>query len=194
MAPAFAAVMRLSHRTRQVLLIAFDYHMRADLVTDATQTMTFEVLGSIWHTDQGKQYGAHQTRLLLLHKGFVLSMSRAGTPTDNGDAERFVGAFNLAVADRRPYHTPGSFYGLRRPGSTFTIWSDHMRGWITSLHFNMFSNMGWRIFLHSPSGDVYFTAAGRRIEPKSSSLSPLGHGKIEKTFMELFGPVVAPLS
>jgi len=99
----------LRHRTRQVLGIAFDYHMRADLVTDAIQTMSFQVPGNIWHTDQGKQYGAEQTRQLLLHKGFVLSMSRAGTPTDNGYAERFVGVFKLAVADRRPYHTLGDF-------------------------------------------------------------------------------------
>lgn len=95
----------LRHRTRQVLGIAFDYHMRADLVTDAIQTMSFEVPGSIWHSDQGKQYGAQQTRQLLLQKGFVLSMSRAGTPTDNGYAERFVGLFKLAGADRRPYST-----------------------------------------------------------------------------------------
>lgn len=99
----------LRHRTRHVLGIAFDYHMRADLVTDAIQTMTFEVPGSIWHSDQGKQYGAEQTRLLLLQKGFVLSMSRAGTPTDNGYAERFVGQFKLSVAQRRPYHTLGDF-------------------------------------------------------------------------------------
>jgi putative transposase len=36
-------------------------------------------------------------------------MSRAGTPTDNGYAERFVGLFKLAVADRRRYHTLGQF-------------------------------------------------------------------------------------
>jgi putative transposase len=99
----------LRHRTRQVLGIAFDYHMRADLVTDAIQTMAFDVPGSIWHSDQGKQYGAQQTRQLLLQKGFVLSMSRAGTPTDNGYAERFVGQFKLSVAERRPYHTLGDF-------------------------------------------------------------------------------------
>jgi transposase InsO family protein len=99
----------LRHRTRQVLGIAFDYHMRADLVTDAIQTMSFEVPGSIWHSDQGKQYGAEQTRQMLLQKGFVLSMSRAGTPTDNGYAERFVGQFKLSVAERRPYHTLGDF-------------------------------------------------------------------------------------
>jgi transposase InsO family protein len=45
----------LRHCTRQVLLIALDSHMRADLVTDATPTMTFEVPGIIWHSDQGKQ-------------------------------------------------------------------------------------------------------------------------------------------
>lgn len=99
----------LRHHTCQVLGLAFDYHMCADLVTDAIQTMSFEVPGSIWHSDQGKQYGARETRQLLLQKGFVLSMSRAGTPTDNGYAERFVGVFKLAVADRRPYFTLGEF-------------------------------------------------------------------------------------
>ena len=99
----------LRKRTRQILGMAFDYHMRADLVTDTIQMMTFEVPGSIWHSDQGKQYGAEQTRHQLLQKGFVLSMSRAGTPTDNGYAERFVGVFKLAVADRRPYHSLGAF-------------------------------------------------------------------------------------
>jgi putative transposase len=36
-------------------------------------------------------------------------MSRAGTPTDNGFAERFVGQFKLSVAQRRSYHTLGDF-------------------------------------------------------------------------------------
>jgi len=66
---------------------AFDYHTRADLVTDTIETMSFEMPGSIWHSDQCKQYGAEQTRHRLLQKGFVLSMSRAGTPTDNSYKE-----------------------------------------------------------------------------------------------------------
>ncbi|HEU5375492.1 MAG TPA: DDE-type integrase/transposase/recombinase [Ktedonobacteraceae bacterium] len=78
----------LRHRTREVLGIAFDYHMRAELVTDAIQTRSFEATDPIWHSDQGKQFGAAKTRELLQRKGFVLSMSRAGTPTDNGYAER----------------------------------------------------------------------------------------------------------
>jgi putative transposase len=58
-----------------------------------------------------KQYGAEQTRQLLLQRGFLQLMSRAGTPTDNGYTERFVGAFKLAVAERRPYRMVGAFLG-----------------------------------------------------------------------------------
>ena len=36
-------------------------------------------------------------------------MSRAGTPTDNGYAERFVGVFKLAVAKRKRSRTLGEF-------------------------------------------------------------------------------------
>jgi putative transposase len=99
----------LCKRTRQILGLAFDYHMRADLVTSVIDTLLFQTSGTIWHSDQGKQYGALQTRERLLQKGFVQSMSRAGTPTDNGYAKRFVGSFKLAVAERRPYHTLGEF-------------------------------------------------------------------------------------
>lgn len=99
----------LRKRTRAIVGMAFDYHMRADLVTSTIETMTFEEPGSIWHSDQGKQFGAEQTRHLLLQKGFMLSMSRAGTPTDNGYAERFVGMFKLAVAQRYRYHSLGAF-------------------------------------------------------------------------------------
>jgi putative transposase len=44
-----------------------------------------------------------------LQRGFLQSMNRAGTPTDNGYAERFVGIFKLAVAERRSYRTLGAF-------------------------------------------------------------------------------------
>lgn len=96
-------------RTRQILALAFDYRMKAELVVSTIQMLQFSVPGMIWHSDQGSQYGAEQTRLALLEKGFQLSMSRAGTPTDNGYAERFVGIFKLAVAERRPYPTLGDF-------------------------------------------------------------------------------------
>lgn len=77
----------LRKRTSQILSMAFDYHMRADLVTSTIDTLTFAAAPCIWQSDQGKQYGAEQTRRLLLQRGFLQSMSRAGTPTDNGFAE-----------------------------------------------------------------------------------------------------------
>lgn len=96
-------------RTRHILALTFDYRMQAELVVSTVRSLQFCVPGMIWHSDQGSQYGAEQTRLALLAQGFQLSMSRAGTPTDNGYAERFVGVFKLAVAERRPYRTLGDF-------------------------------------------------------------------------------------
>jgi putative transposase len=96
-------------RTRHILALAFDYGMPASLVVSTVEMLQFAVPGAIWHSDQGKQYGAQATRQALLEKGFQLSMSRAGTPTDNGYAERFVGLFKLAVAERQTYHTLGDF-------------------------------------------------------------------------------------
>ena len=96
-------------QTRHILALAFDYHMRADLVVKTINQVPFTVPGTIFHSDQGSQFGAEQTRAVLLEKGFIRSMSRAGTPTDNGHAERFVGTFKLAVAERRRYRTLGDF-------------------------------------------------------------------------------------
>ncbi len=95
--------------TRHILALAFDYRMQAELVVSTINQVQFEIPGTIFHSDQGSQYGAEQTRAALLEKGFVRSMSRAGTPTDNGYAERFVGIFKQAVAERRRYLTLGHF-------------------------------------------------------------------------------------
>jgi putative transposase len=83
--------------------------MQAELVVSTVRSLQFSIPGMIWHSDQGSQYGAEQTRTALLEQGFQLSMSRAGTPTENGYAERLVGVFKLAVAERRPYRTLGAF-------------------------------------------------------------------------------------
>ncbi len=115
----------LKKQTRQILSLIFDYSMRADLVVTTIQRIDTIDPENIWHSDQGKQYGAGVTIAILLEKGFVQSMSRAGTPTDNGYAERFVGIFKHAVVRRRKYHTLGefleaakqwiNFYNNRRP-------------------------------------------------------------------------------
>src|SRR5260370_5162643 len=97
-------------RTRHCLSLAFDYQMRADLVVSTIELVEFSVPGAIFHSDQGSQYGAEQTRTALLTKGFVRSMSRAGTPTDNGYAERFVGQVKLSVVVSLSYRTLAEFF------------------------------------------------------------------------------------
>lgn len=99
----------LKKEARQILSLIFDYSMRADLVVTTIQRIDVVDPESIWHTDQGKQYGAGVTIAALLERGFIASMSRAGTPTDNPFAERFVGSFKHAVVRRRKYETLGSF-------------------------------------------------------------------------------------
>jgi putative transposase len=97
----------LKKETRQILSLIFDYSMRADLVVTTIRRIDVVDPESIWHSDQGKQYGAGVTVAALLDRGFIASMSRAGTPTDNPFAERFVGTFKHAVVKRRKYHTLG---------------------------------------------------------------------------------------
>src|SRR3989338_1060212 len=95
--------------TRQILSLVFDYSMKAELVVTTIQRIDVVDPESIWHTDQGKQYGAGVTITTLLERGFIASMSRPGTPTDNPYAERFVGIFKHAVVRRRKYYTLGEF-------------------------------------------------------------------------------------
>lgn len=113
--------------TRQILSLVFDYSMGQELVQSVVEHIDSQELLALFHSDQGKQYGAKLTVKMLLEKGFTASMSRAGTPTDNPFAERFVGLFKHAVARRRAYTTLGefleaaehwtNFYNNRRPHS-----------------------------------------------------------------------------
>ena len=115
--------------TRQILSFSYAYHMRGDLVSESINhiDLTGE-LGKadvIFHSDQGSQYGSEVTIQQILNYQFERSMSRAGTPTDNGYAERFVGIFKHSVVDRYVYkRLEGfaeeatrwlNFYNRRRP-------------------------------------------------------------------------------
>ncbi len=100
----------LRKSTRQVLSLVFSYGLGAELVEAALKEAKVLKPGIfIWHSDQGKQYGAKTVEEKALSLGLTLSMSRAGTPTDNPYAERFVGVFKLAVVARRKYETLGEF-------------------------------------------------------------------------------------
>lgn len=118
----------LNYRDRQVLSLVFDYGMRAELVTTALDRTEFIKQAEhhyIFHSDQGSQYGAAETLQSLMANQLTPSMSRAGTPTDNPYAERFVGTFKHAVVRRQRYYSIGqfleaaeawiNFYNERRP-------------------------------------------------------------------------------
>ncbi len=115
----------LFKQTRQLLSMIFDYSMKATLVQSTIENMSEQDDLYIWHSDQGKQYGAQKTIDMIIDKGLLPSMSRAGTPTDNPFAERFVGQFKHSVVRRHKYPDLGSFlrvaekwinfYNQRRP-------------------------------------------------------------------------------
>lgn len=126
----------LNYRDRQVLSLVFDYGMRAELVTvalDRTEFIKTAEHHYIFHSDQGSQYGAAETLTALLANQLTPSMSRAGTPTDNPYAERFVGTFKHAVVRRTRYYTIGqfleaaeawiNFYNERRPHESLSYLS-----------------------------------------------------------------------
>lgn len=126
----------LRKKTRQIISFVYSYHRPAELVIETLNHIDLlDLSGSkaIWHTDQGSQYGALITVQRLLELGFTISMSRAGTPTDNGMAERFVGLFKLAVVEKKKYKTLGefiqeaekwlNFYNHERPHSSLNYLS-----------------------------------------------------------------------
>jgi transposase InsO family protein len=99
----------LLKQTRQILSLVFDYSIKATLVHSTIDRMSEQDDLYVWHSDQGKQYGAHKTVQMVIEKGLLPSMSRAGTPTDNPYAERFVGQFKHSVVRKQKYVDLGSF-------------------------------------------------------------------------------------
>lgn len=115
--------------TAQVLSLVIDWRMKADLIVATLsripEQMTDYLQNAIWHSDQGSQYGSDAVINELVRRNFLASMNRAGTPTDNGHAERMVGEFKHAVLRRMSYQTIGqllseaerwiNYYNERRP-------------------------------------------------------------------------------
>jgi len=119
----------LRHRTHQVLLIAFDYHMRADLVTDTIETMAASVPGSIWHSEEAQTlWGGPDPLLALAKRRMSLSMRRAGTPTDIGMRNALSASSSWLELHVAPMIRWGSFCERRKPGSTCIIKSDQHAG------------------------------------------------------------------
>jgi putative transposase len=103
----------IREKTRQILSFCYSWGMRAELVAESITRVDLVADLSetevIFHSDQGSQYGAKITIDACLSLHFERSMNRAGTPTDNPIAERFVQTFKLAVVERYRYQTLGEF-------------------------------------------------------------------------------------
>jgi len=123
----------LLKQTRQILSLIFDYSLKSSLVQATIDNIHWQEDLCIWHSDQGKQYGAEATINKVIDRGLLPSMSRAGTPTDNPYAERFVSSFKHSVVRRQQYPDLGSFlsvaekwinfYNQRRPHQSLKLLS-----------------------------------------------------------------------
>jgi putative transposase len=94
-------------KTRQILSFSYSRNMKAELVRHSIKhiylSKDLKETDILFHSDQGSQYGADIIVNQLLEYQFERSMNRAGTPTDNGYAERFVGTFKHSVVERYKY-------------------------------------------------------------------------------------------
>jgi transposase InsO family protein len=99
--------------TRQILSFSYGYGIKANLVATAIKRIDLvndlSDTEMVFHSDQGRQYGAKVTIDSCLEYKFQRSMSRPGTPTDNPFAERFVETFKLAVVERYKYRNLEQF-------------------------------------------------------------------------------------
>ena len=102
-------------------------------------------------------------------------MSRAGTPTDNGYAERFVGMFKLAVAERYPYHSLGAFLRAAEAWVIFTISNVPMRAWAIFLLSNLLNSSLWRRSFPLPLWSVYII---RYLTPNINKTPLCKHGRL----------------
>ena len=57
--------------------------------------------GTIYHSDRGTQYTAKRTKKLIEENGFLKSMSRPGTPSDNQPIESFWHTLEVELPDIR---------------------------------------------------------------------------------------------
>lgn len=120
----------LDEQGKQLLSLVFDYWMTSQLVQQTiinipkSFTASNTVIKHLWHSDQGKQYSAEITKALLKTRGLTGSMSRAGTPTDNPFAERFVGLFKLAVVEKQKYYNLGE---LLKQAQKWVNFYNHIR-------------------------------------------------------------------
>ena len=94
--------------SRKVIGWALADHLEASLAVEALD-MALAARGSarglIHHSDRGVQYACHEYRERLEAHGVKTSMSRAGNPYDNANAERFMRTLKEEEVNAKTYAT-----------------------------------------------------------------------------------------
>jgi len=98
--------------SRRVVGWAFELHLQASLAVAALSMALAErrpAHGSlIHHSDRGVQYASSDYTAVLARHGIQASMSRAGNPYDNAQAESFMKTLKHEEVDGRDYRDLGS--------------------------------------------------------------------------------------
>lgn len=100
-------------QTRHILAIAFETHMRADLVVSTIDLIQQVIPGTIFHSDQGSQYGAAQTRVssTYFHRHPMMGLYGGQNHSRNGSKNHF---FCLAIGAPFSHHLGRRSQGQKR--------------------------------------------------------------------------------
>jgi transposase InsO family protein len=109
----------IRQETKQILSFCYSYGMEAKLVATSIERVDLvhdlNEIPVIFHSDQGKQYGAKTTVDTITEVKYQRSMSRAGTPTDNPNAVTERYSFENLI-EFQEYATKWlNFYNNQRP-------------------------------------------------------------------------------
>ena len=92
--------------SRRVLGWSVERHMRTSLAVAALEqaiALRQPQPGLVHHSDRGSQYASNEYVERLEQLGARMSMSRAGSPWENGKCERFMRTLKQEQLDGRPY-------------------------------------------------------------------------------------------
>jgi len=92
--------------SRRVLGWSVERHMRTSLAVAALEqaiALRQPQPGLVHHSDRGSQYASNEYVARLEQLGARMSMSRAGSPWENGKCERFMRTLKQEQLDGRPY-------------------------------------------------------------------------------------------
>jgi putative transposase len=92
--------------SRRVLGWSVERHMRTSLAVAALEqaiVLRQPRPGLVHHSDRGSQYASNEYVERLEQLGARMSMSRAGSPWENGKCERFMRTLKQEQLDGRPY-------------------------------------------------------------------------------------------